>query len=363
VSQRLRIAQMVSGRVVNGAVRHCLMLCEALAARGHEVILCHRPQLDVGELVGPRVERLPTTFPLNPLAILAFGRELRRRGVQVMHTHTSDAHTYGAVIRTFQGLTVVATAHSSHFQLHWAFNDRVIAPSAATAAFHRRVNRVSPRRLVVIPNFIDAADRLVVTARSRTAARARIGLAEDALVIGCVGEINSRKRQSDLADAVTRMTASPPAELVLVGAEADAGEAARVTRAAPLLGVRLHRLGARQDVAELLPAFDVFALASRAEEMPIAILEAMAAGLPVIATRVGGVPEMVAEAETGLLVPAADIATMTAALDRLAADPDLRQEMGQAGRARAEAEFAPGPIVTRVEAVLAEAVADRSAAR
>jgi glycosyltransferase involved in cell wall biosynthesis len=353
MARPLHFAQIVSGRVINGAVRHCLMLCAGLADRGHRVTLVHRPQLLISAEVDPRVRRIESALPLRLSGFRSLADQLKAGGVDVTHTHMSDAHAYGVAVRWLAGIPTVATAHSSHLQLHWPFNDRVIAPSRRTAAFHRRVNRVARNRLVVIPNFIDAASRPAIAPEARTAARARLGLKPDVLVVGSVGEINFKKRQSDLVMAVSRMKAE--AELVIVGGTAGDAEEKRYGRSMGLLGRRLHRMGARSDVDQLLPAFDIFALASRAEEMPIAVMEAMAAGLPVVATDVGGMADLVVDGVTGLLAPSARPSALAEQLDRLAADTALRARMGAAGRERILCDFAPGPILDRVEAVLEEA--------
>ena len=102
----------------------------------------------------------------------------------------------------------------------------------------------------------------------------------------------------------------------------------------------IHFVGHQQDVAEWLPHFDIFALPSAWEGISLALLEAMAAGLPVVATAVGGTPEVVLDEQTGLLTPPGDPQAMAAALERLLSDPALRQEMGAAGQARVSASFA-----------------------
>lgn len=352
----MRIAQLISARVLNGAARHCLTLSQALAARGHQVTLLYRPEL--GGLDLPGVRCLPTGFGRRP-------RELRRvmdllADVEVIHTHMSSAHTTGALLRLWRGVPTVATAHARHFQLHWLLNDQVIAPSRSTAAYHRRVNRVSAKRLTVIHNFVDAAAITPVSPAARAEARRRLGLDEGALVIGCVADIAANKRQSDLVTAARPLLAGrDDAVLLLMGAALDAGEAERVERAAQGLGARVRRLGRRTDVGEILAGLDIFALSSLTEEAPMAVLEAMAAALPIAATDVGGVAELAPDGLAALLTPPGDPAALGVSLERLAGDPALRQRFGKAARARALAQFAPEPTVDRIEAVLRTAATAR----
>ncbi len=342
----MRVAELVSARVMNGAASHCVALSAALAERGHEVMLLHRPGLDLPELPAG-VTPVPTSFRRGPRELRALAARLRSAGTQVIHTHMSSAHFHGALLRTFWGVPTVGAAHARHFQPHWLFNDRVIAPSRSTAAYHLKVNRVAPAKMRVIPNFIDP---------DAYQPQARPGDRSGALVIGSVADITSGKRPSDLA-AAARPLLERGARLVIAGAELDAAEAARLRAATQGLPVDL--LGRRSDVPRLLTGFHIFALASEREEMPVAVLEAMAAGLPVVAADTGGLPEMVVEGQTGFLVPPRDVAAFAERLERLAADAELRARMGEAGRARAVAEFGRDAMVTRIEAVLEEAAALR----
>ena len=353
----MKIAELVSARVMNGAARHCLALSAALAERGHEVLLLHRPEL-APPAAPSGVTPLATDFRRTPGELLALARRLRAAGIQVIHTHMSSAHFHGALLRTFWGVPTVGAAHARHFQPHWLFNDRVIAPSRSTAAYHLRVNRVSPDGMRVIPNFIDPEAYPEPTPARRAAARVRLGLGPDELVIGSVADIIGAKRPSDLVVAA-RPLLEAGARLLIAGAELDAAEAVRVRTLAEDLGGRVQLLGRRADVPDLLAAFDIFALASEREEAPMAVIEAMAAGLPVVAVDVGGLSEQVVEAETGFLVPAHNTAAFGERLRRLADDPALRARMAAAGRARVLAAFGKGPIVARIEAVLAEAAALR----
>ena len=351
----MKIAELVSARVMNGAARHCVALSAALAERGHEVLLLHRAELEPPPLPAG-VTSMAIDFRRDPTTLRALGRRLREAKVEVVHTHMSSAHFHGALLRTFWGVSTVGAAHARHFQPHWLFNDRVIAPSRSTAAYHLKVNRVAPGRMRVIANFVDPAAYPQVTPEARAAARRRLGLEPGVLTIGSVADITQGKRPSDLVIAA-RPLLQAGARLIIAGAELDADEAARTRAAADGLPVEL--LGRRTDVPDLLAAFDIFALASEREEMPVAILEAMAAGLPVVAVETGGIPEMVAEGETGFLVPARDTAAMSERLGRLAADVALRARLGAVGRQRAFAEFGKDAIVPRIEAVMAEAAALR----
>jgi glycosyltransferase involved in cell wall biosynthesis len=117
------------------------------------------------------------------------------------------------------------------------------------------------------------------------------------------------------------------------------------------LGERVHFVGYQQDIWTWLAACDVFALSSDWEGMPNAVLEAMAAGLPVVATAVGGTPDVVVQGTTGLLVPPDDATALAAALDRLIHDPDLRRMMGAAGRQRVRARFSAQQMVERTQAL------------
>ena len=351
----MRVAELVSARVMNGAARHCVALSAALAERGHEVLLLHRPALELPPLPGG-VTAVATSFRRTPAELRALAARLKAARIEVIHTHMSSAHFHGALLRTFWGVPTVGAAHARHLQPHWLFNDRVIAPSRSTAAYHLKINRVAPAKMRVIPNFIDPDAYPARTPERQAAARQGLGLEPGVLVIGSVADITSGKRPSDLA-AAARPLLERGARLVIAGAELDPAEAARLRTAAEGMPVAL--LGRRGDVPQLLAAFDIFALASEREEMPVAVLEAMAAALPVVVVETGGLPEMVIEGETGFLVPPRDVAAFGERLERLATDPALRSRMGAAGRARAVAEFGREAIVTRIEAVLQEAAALR----
>ncbi len=163
--------------------------------------------------------------------------------------------------------------------------------------------------------------------------RSELGLDAQAVIVGSVGVLRREKGHEQLIEAMLPLLErDPDLHLVIVGGGDAALAALQAQITVAGLAGRVHLLGTRSDVPALLPDFDIFALATHIEASGTAFVEAGAAGLPVIGTRVGGVPEMMQENESGLLVPLFDIPALTEALDRLISDPDLRRRMGRAGR-------------------------------
>jgi glycosyltransferase involved in cell wall biosynthesis len=359
----LRIAMMVSGPGINGAIVHTLLLTRFLARRGHKVLLLHRPGAWIAQQSGlNEVELFATSFGRSPRELIRVTRRLNGFGAEVVHTHMSSAHTYGMLTRILSRRPVVATAHSQSVQLHWMFNNIVIATSSGAADHHRRRNRVGRSALRVQANFIETARFSQTTSMQRAAARAELGFGEDDFVIGSVGFIDDRKNQLDLAQALGEIVRkAPSAKLLLVGGE-DQNYGAGIRRTAERLGVARHIVftGARQDVPHLLAAMDVFALVSRKEAGPLAVLEAMSTGLPVLATNVGMLPEFVRDGIGGHIVDVGDITAIADRLTRLALDPEARAEMGAAAAEIARDDYDVEVGGPKVEAILTEAAQIRN---
>jgi glycosyltransferase involved in cell wall biosynthesis len=178
------------------------------------------------------------------------------------------------------------------------------------------------------------------------ALRARYGIRPDEVVVTCLARLVERKGHDDLIRAQSGL------RLLFVG---DGPYRRRLEGRGAILA------GPRRDIPEILAASDIVALPSRfGEGCPNAILEAMSAGKPVVAARTGGIPEVVADGETGLLVPREDPDALRVALLRLAGDPALRARMGAAGRERAAREFPPSRLVQGYEDLYSELTAPRA---
>jgi len=193
-------------------------------------------------------------------------------------------------------------------------------------------------------------------AADRTRARAVLGLEPADMVIGTVGNFTRKKNQQMLLNATALLTERMPnVRLVLVG---TGPLEENLRRLAARLGIddRTIFTGSRQDVLELLPAFDVFCLSSQFEGLSIALVEAMATGVACVATSVGGIPEVIEDGESGLLVAAGATGELVDTLERVLSDDTLRTRMGEAGRVRAGA-FDIRRAARRLQALYAEMMA------
>ena len=354
----LRIAMMVSGPGINGAIIHTLLLTRYLSRRGHKILLLHRPDAWIARQPGlNEVELFETSFGRSPKELIRVTRRINRFGVEVVHTHMSSAHTYGMLTRILSRRPVVATAHSQSLQLHWRFNNIVIATSPGAAEHHRTRNLVPRSALRVQANFIETSRFRQTTDAERRAARAEFGFSEDDVVIGSVGFIDDRKNQLDLAQALGEVVRkAPQAKLLLVGGE-EPSYGAEIRRTAERLGIASHIVftGPRQDVPHVLAAMDAFALVSRKETGPLAVLEAMSTGLPVLATNIGMLPDFVRNETAGSIVNVGDIAAIADRLAAMALDPARRKFMGDAAQAIVRSDYDVEIAGPKIEAILAEA--------
>ena len=284
-------------------------------------------------LNAPRTTSLAWTCRLRRL--------VRERDIDVVHTHMPLSAALARVALPRTPPVFVHTEHNvwSSYRLGtrvanratFRRNAHAIAVSEGVAASMRP----SPVPVDVLLHGTDLS-RVVTGPAGRAAARRELGIASQAQVVGCVGNLTPKKDHENLLRAFATL---PPAGdrgpiLVLIGL-GPLEQAVRGHAAALGIADRVMFAGSRNDVYELLPAFDVFALGSRFEGLPIAMLEAMATGVPPVVTRVGGIPEAIADGQHGLLVDPGDPAALGAALGRLLGDDQLRAELGARARDRA----------------------------
>jgi glycosyltransferase involved in cell wall biosynthesis len=220
---------------------------------------------------------------------------------------------------------------------------------------------LSPSKIRLIPNGIDL-QAFPTSGIDRKQVREQLGIPQVALVFSIVASFYAYKGHSDLLHALALIRDRLPYGWVLIAVGRDVdGNLGLMQRLCGELGLANHVrfLGERSDVALILGAVDIHLSASHTEGFPNNVLEAMAANRPVIATAVGGVPELVVDETTGVLVPARDTDAMARALLRLAYDPERCKSMGQAGRSLVASTFSLERSVGAFEAVYADVAAER----
>jgi sugar transferase (PEP-CTERM/EpsH1 system associated) len=286
---------------------------------------------------------------------------LRQQRPDILHTWMFHANFPGRLLGRLAGVPIIITSRRNEDiggalreRLNrWTarLDDRVIAVCEVARRAEIERARVSPEHVVTIYNGIDVERFSATDGDLVIRVRRELGIPAGVPLIGAVGRLHPQKDFAGLLDSLTEVQKYvSPVRLLLVGEGELRDDLETRARSLGISGI-VTFAGFRSDVAEILAACDVFVLPSLWEGMPNVVLEAMAVGLPVVATQVGGVPEIVLDGETGLLVPPGDSETLAQALIRLLRDPDLRSRMGRAGRRRVEQHFSANQLVLETEAL------------
>lgn len=353
----LRILHSEAATSFGGQENYILRMMRILRERGHQVEAACQPHAQLTARLrdeGFVVHTLYMDGPRNYVrGVQQLRRVLRQGRFDVVNSHSRrDAMLAGMAGRLAGTPLIVRTRHLAKkvgsLLSYTIVPKRVITPSEYVRD-HLIQRGVKPGAVDVVypsvdPAMLDAAPHLDL--------RAELGLPPNAVLVGCVAVLRREKGHRELIAAVQPLLAPHPSlHLVLVGGGSPGFEELHALVAEQGLVGRVHLLGARPDVPSLLPNLDIFALATHMEASGTVFVEAGSAGLPVVGTRVGGVPEMMQEGRSGLLVPLHDIPALSAALESLVLDPARRQAMGRAGRefCRSDERFTPKAMGDRLE--------------
>jgi glycosyltransferase involved in cell wall biosynthesis len=385
----VRIARVLTRLNLGGPARQALGVDPLLAQRGHQVrVFCGTPEAGEGDLfeefaaAGIDVRRVPGLGRgVGPLAdvraLLYLRRELTAFAPDLVHTHASKAGLLGrlalsgrprvARIHTFHGHVLEgyfgqrASAWLTSLERRLAqHTDLTLAVSHATADDLVRLRVVDEERLVVCPPGVELAELLEIRGRSG-ALRTLLGVAEGDFLLGVLGrlaEVKCPERAVDVFEMLAER--HERLHLVFVG---DGDQRRSLERRIGGLEQgrqrRVHMVGARTDMAAVLADLDGVLCTSRSEGLPVALIEAGAAGKPVLSTPVGGVGELVAHERTGYLGEGVD--ELAWGLDQLLANDAVGLDMGRRARLRVEQRHSASALADRLEAVYGEALARRAA--
>lgn len=351
----LRILQTEAATDFGGQEQYIHRMMHILRDRGHMVEAVCQPHAVLAEKLrqaGFGVHVMPTDGPLNYLSCVSRIRKILRAGkFDVVNSHSRRDTMIAAMAGRLAGTPVIVrTRHLAKppksLLSYNVLPKRVITPSEAVRKM--LLDRGVPAGHVAVVYPVVDAPELV----AESSLRPELGLGDDAVVVGCVGAMRPKKGQRFLLQAMQPLFDKHPLlHLVFVGGGSPIFEQLQDEVTRLRLQHRVHLLGTRPDVPNLLAGFDIFALATEQEASGTVFVEASAAALPVVGTAVDGVPEMFTDTVSGLLVPPGDMDALTRALDTLISDPALRRKMGDAGRRLylEEQRFTPAGMGRRVE--------------
>ncbi len=381
MSEPVKVLRVIARLNMGGPALHVAYLTEGLAERGYDTTLVagslargEDSMAFVAEARGVEVVKIDELHreisPLRDLvAVFRLARLIRAERPQILHTHTAKAGAIGrlaALVAGPDGPPIVVHTFHGHV-LHGYFDpfrtgifrllERFLArTSTALIAVSPQVRddlvslHVAPaEKFTVVRLGIELDERVAIDDAMRAEARRVMGIPPGRFVVGWVGRMTGVKRTDDVVRAFATLRARDvDACLCIVG---DGPDREQVERRAHELGVIRDCLflGYQEDVARFFAVFDAFVLSSVNEGTPVVAIEALAAARPVVATRVGGVPDVVTEGVDGFLVEPGDVEALAERLERLARDPELRRAMGEAGRARMLPRYAVGRLIDDID--------------
>jgi glycosyltransferase involved in cell wall biosynthesis len=373
----MRVAHVIKATGIAGAERHLLMLLSGLRARDvdAQIVLLVEPRRPMDSLVeeaalrGIPVGRIAIRHHLDAALFGKLRTAFRDMQPDIVHTHLLHADLFGIpAARAARVPAIITSRHNDNaFRRRWPMRwlnralwsqvDAGITSSDAVRRFCATVEGAPPKKLQTIYYGLERSPDDALRQTDRAALRAELAIPADAPVVGMVCRLVEQKGVAYGLEAFASAAAdAPDARLVIAG---DGALKSRLQAQARTLGVadRVHFLGWRTDALRVFAGLDIFLMPSLWEGFGLVLLEAMSQRLPIVASDVSAIPEVVADGTTGLLVPPRDVPRLAAALRLLLTDAPLRQHMGLLGEDRLEERFTAGRMVdetlTLYQAVLA----------
>lgn len=355
---------------VSGSENHLLTLAFHLDRSRYRLTFCllveRGPDLSAYiaalEAADVEVVRFPIRADLDPLLLWQLVRFLRAKRPSVVHTHLIHGDFYGTLAARLAGVPhVVSTKHNDDVFRQRGFyawldrtlaryQNRIITISRHLKQFHVDVEGLPAGKIVTNYYGLDP-NAFLQGVGEGVDVRAELDVPADAPLAGVVGRLTEQKGHAYLLDAFSTVVQELPSARLLVIGDGELRPA--LERQATRLGLRdsVTFTGRREDVPQIMLALDVLVMPSLWEGFGLVLLEAMSAGKPIVASRVGAIPEIVLDGETGLLVPPGDPHSLAQALLEVLRDPEQGRRMGRKGRVRLEREFSVEKMVRATERI------------
>jgi glycosyltransferase involved in cell wall biosynthesis len=361
----LRVGYCIDSFDIGGTELNAVRTVEALDRRRFQLTVFHLhetgPLRARYEALGVQLLHLPIGRLYSPRTAgqgMRFLRLLRREGIKVVHTHDLYTNIFATPWGRLAGCRVIASRRWLDAsprpglvplnRYSYRFAHRVVVNSSVVGRLMIDTERVPAARVVELPNFLEERAFQHVAAEARDARRNSWGIPPGAFVIGTVARLAPVKNHAMVMRALQLL--DEDVHLVLIGA----GPSRRaLEELATDLHVqrRVHFAGQVVESENQHQFFDVSVLCSRSEGFPNAVIEALAAGCPVVATPVGGIPEVISDRQTGLLVPVDQPDALAASVQELRRDEALRKRLSEAGPARARGKYHQTLVIARLEAL------------
>lgn len=358
-SRTLTILQYITPSRIGGAETYFLRMVRFLAESGHRVIVVTkrdavlRQELERMQLPNLQVHGWLTRGKVDPATVARLMRLIRREKVDLIHTHLTTASLLGAIAGRLTKRPVVCHVHGNDSKTYFQFGNYLIAVAQGVKE-HLLAQGIPAAKIPVLYYGVDLQkyDHPLPPAE----AKELLALPRDAKTVGVVASLQERKGHRFLLEALAQIEPQVGPVHALFAGEGPEEGALREQALQLNMAERVHFLGFRDDVNAVVAACDVVALPSRKEGLSIAVMEAMALRRPVIATRIAGMPELVKDGETGLLVTPFETEPLAAALESLLTNAELRVRLAERGRDFLEERFDQRECLARVESFLTTVV-------
>jgi glycosyltransferase involved in cell wall biosynthesis len=365
----LRVAQLIESDGPGGAERVVVQLARTLQKAGASSV-AFLPADGEGWLArelagsGIAIEYFRVDRPVSPACARALSTAFRKHRIDVAHSHEFSMAVYGSYASWRTGVPHVITMHGSTYfaaRLRRRLAMRAaIALSGQTVAVSNRLAQAMSRTLWVRESRIDTIANGVQYVRPpRTTLRHELHLGPDDRLLVSVGNLYPVKGHRHLIDALAMLAAGHPAVHLAISGRGELAQALAAQARDAGLESRVHLLGLRSDIPAILEAADIFVLPSLSEGLPLALLEAMFAGRPIVASDVGEIGFAVGFGQAGILVEPGNPGALARALDSILRDPNLGRELGTRAAARAAAEYDVTLMVRRYAATYRKLLRNR----